>query len=115
MTLYEHSSLVRKYAEYEDAATSAARFAGETGAVAAIVRESYYDGARWATGYNAMSWDAMLAGSIDPSDIVAFRWPAYASYASLSSVYQARHSQLRDLYEAQLVHDTRALAAALDA
>lgn len=106
MTLYEHSSLVRKYAEYEDAASCAARFARETGAVAAIVRESYSDGVRWWTGYNAMSWDAMLAEAVDPSAIVAFRWAAWPHT-------DEDRAALLDLYAAQLVHDPRAIAAAL--
>lgn len=107
MTLYEHSSLVRQYAEYEDAASCAERFARQSGVVCAIVRDSYYDGARWHSGYNAMSWDAMLAERLDPSAIVAFRWPVYPNT-------DPRRADLFALYEAQLVGDERAIAAALD-
>ena len=112
MTLYEHSSLTRKYAEYEDAAACAVRWANQHGITTAIVRESYSDGVRWWTGYNAMSWDAMLAEGVDPSDIVAFRW---ANQSSASDTERARRqAQLRSLYSAHLAHDRAAIATALD-
>lgn len=111
MPLYEHSSLTRKYAEYEDAAACAVRWANQHGITTAIVRESYSDGVRWWTGYNAMSWDAMLAEGVDPSDIVAFRW---ANQHAWSDTERDRNQdRLHDLYEAQLVRDPRAISAAL--
>lgn len=110
--MYEHSRLVRKYAEYTDAAQTASAWAESQRIATAIVRESYYDGARWASGYNAMSWDAMLAETVDPQDIVAFRW---ANQSSASDTERARRqAQLRSLYSAHLAHDRAAIATALD-
>ena len=110
----EHSRLVRKYAEFADAAQTASAWAESQGITTAIVRESYYDGARWSSGYNAMSWDAMLAERLDPSAIVAFRWSHMYADPADGVMRDRRQRRLFDLYEAQLVGDRRAISAALE-